>query len=269
MLHKTLCSRIVNTLTLSLSSFEKLYQDLATLVDGQQEQIDKLGEHAEETKANTKAGLEQFQYRMWKMCGEQQEQDTKPGMVDPRMPTTPPTSCSTSSVRHYCKACHGAVGGILPSVDSSLDNPNYCSFMVKDPNHVDTMYESSKNDHNRHCYSDLHDMESEGQKHPCHNMSSTNNDDGTMFEWMRRLPPTFENLRSDVKESAHGAYQVGHALVEDLVEQVMWAARSNQTARRLTCTPMADDFSFDDANDRSMEDDDDFYRNGYRDEMKV
>jgi hypothetical protein len=56
-------------------------QDLAALVDGQQEQIDKLEEHAEETKANTKAGLEQFQYTMWKMCGQQQQVEEEDGVV--------------------------------------------------------------------------------------------------------------------------------------------------------------------------------------------
>jgi hypothetical protein len=44
-------------------------QDLAALVDGQQEQIDKVAEGTEESKAHTKAGLEHIQQGILGMCG--------------------------------------------------------------------------------------------------------------------------------------------------------------------------------------------------------
>lgn len=45
-----------------------IYQDLAALVDGQQEQIDKIAEGTEESKANTKDGLHSVQNGFFAMC---------------------------------------------------------------------------------------------------------------------------------------------------------------------------------------------------------
>lgn len=44
-------------------------QDLANLVDGQQEQIDKLAENTDEARANTRSGLEQIQQSVLGLCG--------------------------------------------------------------------------------------------------------------------------------------------------------------------------------------------------------
>ena len=46
-----------------------LLQDLAALVDGQQEQIDRIAETMDYSKGNTRAGLEEIQKSTWGLCG--------------------------------------------------------------------------------------------------------------------------------------------------------------------------------------------------------
>ena len=67
---------IYETLALKLL-FSFLSQDLAGLVEGQQEQIDKIAEETEYARTQTRAGLEKLQESILEMCGlEPPEQDT-------------------------------------------------------------------------------------------------------------------------------------------------------------------------------------------------
>jgi hypothetical protein len=216
------------------------------MVEGQQEQVDKLQEQNEEARANTKAGLEQIQYTMWRMCGQEQD-GVVPSAASP--PRTQGTSSSGPSLaaHPYWKACHGAVGGILP-VDSSLD---YCTAAPgRDPNRYDydgtSMHRPAGGPHDFSSGSHRHNtnVENTGSERRPKSRHATSSSD-VAFEW--RVPPSLEDLRSDVKESAKGVYRLGHAWVEDMAEQVHWAAeRANpQFARRLTCTVLPEDLSFD------------------------
>ena len=57
--------------------FLRIPQDLAGLVDGQQEQIDHLVDKVEESKANTRQGLEHIHESIQGMCGPHNAGDSK------------------------------------------------------------------------------------------------------------------------------------------------------------------------------------------------
>ncbi|KAL3938329.1 MAG: hypothetical protein SGBAC_006744 [Bacillariaceae sp.] len=63
----------VNNIHESMRTVNFIYQDLAGIVDGQQEQIDKLADRVEESKSNTKHGLEQIQEAVMGMCAPSEE----------------------------------------------------------------------------------------------------------------------------------------------------------------------------------------------------
>jgi hypothetical protein len=58
----------VDQIHTKMNQVNTIYQDLAALVDGQQEQIEKIGEGTEEAKANTKEGLNQVRHGFFGMC---------------------------------------------------------------------------------------------------------------------------------------------------------------------------------------------------------
>jgi len=66
----------VNNIHQSMRTVNAIYQDLADIVDGQQEQIDKLADRAEESKSNTKYGLEQIQEAVRGMCAPLETTDS-------------------------------------------------------------------------------------------------------------------------------------------------------------------------------------------------
>lgn len=67
----------VNNINKSMHQVDEIYKDLAGLVDGQQEQIDKIAEETEYARTQTRAGLEKLQESILEMCGlEPPEQDT-------------------------------------------------------------------------------------------------------------------------------------------------------------------------------------------------
>lgn len=222
------------------------------MVDGQQEQIEKLEEKTEEAKSNAKAGLEQIQHTMWIMCGQPNDDAAAAARQQP----TEREGGNGAAPNSGWKACNGAISEIFPA-DSSLEHPRYC-YSMENPN----CNRDGPDSCNSHPTTDLPPGARTGQDNISPRRSRTTTADPSSFEW-RRMAPQLESLKVDVQQSAHGVYRLGHALVEDLVEQVHTAARSSPHARRLTCTPMAEDFSFD---DQPVVDDhdDDFYG----DEMK-
>eukprot|EP00536_Pseudo-nitzschia_multiseries_P011912 jgi/Psemu1/30474/gm1.30474_g len=58
----------VKRISNSMKMVHEIYQDLAGLVNGQEEQIDQLEDLNNNTKAKTRAGLEEIQHGMWKLC---------------------------------------------------------------------------------------------------------------------------------------------------------------------------------------------------------
>lgn len=57
----------------SMKKVNAIYEDLAGIVDGQQEQIDKLADTVEESKANTRKGMEHFHQAVIGMCGKDED----------------------------------------------------------------------------------------------------------------------------------------------------------------------------------------------------
>jgi hypothetical protein len=78
----------VNEIHTKMNQVNTIYQDLAALVDGQQEQIDKIAEGTEESKANTKDGLHEIRHGFFGLCvplngqvaeGDEQQDQPKAG----------------------------------------------------------------------------------------------------------------------------------------------------------------------------------------------
>ncbi|CAJ1951572.1 unnamed protein product [Cylindrotheca closterium] len=65
----------VNNIHQSMRTVNEIYQDLADIVDGQQEKIDNLADRVEESKSNTKYGLEQIQDAVMGMCAPMETGD--------------------------------------------------------------------------------------------------------------------------------------------------------------------------------------------------
>lgn len=59
----------VDNIHQSMRTVNAIYKDLAEIVDRQQDQIDKLADRVEESKSNTRYGLEQIQDAVMGMCG--------------------------------------------------------------------------------------------------------------------------------------------------------------------------------------------------------
>ena len=60
----------INNIHYSMNKVNAIYEDLAGLVDDQQEQIDRLVENVEESKANTRQGMEHIHEAISGMCGQ-------------------------------------------------------------------------------------------------------------------------------------------------------------------------------------------------------
>jgi hypothetical protein len=59
----------INNIHNSMNKVNTIYKDLAGLVDGQQDQIDQLAETLEESKVNTRQGMEYIHESIAGMCG--------------------------------------------------------------------------------------------------------------------------------------------------------------------------------------------------------
>jgi hypothetical protein len=70
----------VQNISDGMKKVQEIYTDLAGLVDGQQDQIDQLEDINDEIKADTRAGLEEIQHGMWKLCVADQH---KKGEIGP------------------------------------------------------------------------------------------------------------------------------------------------------------------------------------------
>eukprot|EP00980_Cylindrotheca_fusiformis_P009192 scaffold2003_cov139-Cylindrotheca_fusiformis.AAC.8 len=65
----------LNDIHTSMRKVNAIYEDLAGIVDSQQEHIDQLVDKVEESKANTKKGMENFHDAMMGVCGPDDETD--------------------------------------------------------------------------------------------------------------------------------------------------------------------------------------------------
>ncbi|KAG7373035.1 hypothetical protein IV203_033759 [Nitzschia inconspicua] len=185
----------IERISKSMNQINDIYSDLAGLVDAQQEQIDKLEDINDDTKARTKAGLEQIQYTMWKMCASTEANANADG-----------NRGATSTVMWNMCAGQERNSRSFEETTSMPPNPH-------DP--------------------------------------FTNHYRGRRSAPVWKIPTDLESIKVHVKDSAQGAYTIGQALVEDLMDQVEDVARSNnmesprktlrhaqkQFAKHLSCAP--------------------------------
>eukprot|EP00536_Pseudo-nitzschia_multiseries_P002383 jgi/Psemu1/5410/gm1.5410_g len=231
----------VKRISNSMKMVHEIYQDLAGLVDGQQEQIDQLEDLNENTKAETRAGLEEIQHGMWKLCAADRSSgvalldlsDEEPGEGHGDSGGKRRESASQSKSKPLdpgelltCMMCHHP-----PQTDSSSHHVR--SF------DVNTIANASAN-------------------------AKSGAGGGKSSSSSRQRP---FRLPSGFSESAQDVYQRGHAMVGGIVEQVHEAvavavATNNPGSSnlrevlrdRITCTPRPGDYDgkkyyFDDVND--------------------
>ncbi|KAG7340383.1 hypothetical protein IV203_023926 [Nitzschia inconspicua] len=185
----------IERISKSMNHINDIYSDLAGLVDAQQEQIDKLEDINDDTKARTKAGLEHIQYTMWKMCASTEAN----ARADGNRGTTSPVMWNMCAGQELNSRSFEEISSMPPNPHDPFTN------------------------HYR--------------------------DRRSAPVW--KIPTDLESIKVHVKDSAQGAYTIGQALVEDLMDQVEDVARSNnmesprktlrhaqkQFAKHLSCAP--------------------------------
>jgi predicted nucleic acid-binding Zn-ribbon protein len=65
----------INDIHHSMKKVNAIYEDLAGIVDGQQEQIDQFVDKIEESKATTRQGMEHFHEAVMGMCGPENDEE--------------------------------------------------------------------------------------------------------------------------------------------------------------------------------------------------
>ena len=208
-----------------MKKVQDIYTDLAGLVDGQQEQIDKLEDINEEIKADTRAGLEEIQHGMWKLCMAEQYENNGIGAKDPSDRTTNRNRkkkvLDPSDILNCMMACNG--------------NPESRDKGDRGVLSLDDVL--------------LHERSTNNMTAPQHLKDSNANyyrDDVEAIESGWNLP----NLE-DVQESAQDAYQKGHAIVGDLVghvHEVVASGEYRDVGNRFSCTPQPDEISLGENN---------------------
>jgi len=192
-----------------MKKVQEIYTDLAGLVDGQQDQFDQLEDINDEIKADTRAGLEEIQHGMWKLCVADQH---KKGEMGPDNSFERATKgnrkkkvIDPSDFLNCMMACQGPAKSQSASGGLSLE---------------DDLYHERTTAHANY-YRD---------------------DKGSESVW--NLP----NLEH-VQESAQDAYERGHAMVGGLVVQVHEVVASGdgfqlrEVRNRISCTPQPEEFS--------------------------
>jgi len=197
-----------------MKKVQDIYTDLAGLVDDQQEQIDKLADLNEEVKADTRAGLEEIQHGIWKLCAAE----------GPEMST---------------EGDNGQLAAHRGKSKKTIPDPREMLGCVMDCPGLPTT--TTKPRSGRGILS-VHDLE-ESSVHARVKYYSDNNPPpaATSMDWRWNLP----NLE-EVQESAQSAYERGHAIVGDLVEHAKREGLPHRLGEeftnRLSCTtPRADD----------------------------
>lgn len=208
-----------------MKKVQNIYTDLAGLVDGQQEQIDKLEEINEEVKADTRAGLEEIQHGIWKLCVADQHQingtgkgphDSPNGATDRQRKKK---VLDPSDIFNCMMACQGtseSTGdgrrGVL-SLDEELSQAEKKTTVAR--------AQQSK-DINVNYYND--------------NAPASAAEMG----W------TLNNLE-DVQELAQDAFQKGHAIVGGLVGQVQEVVATGELSdvvgNQFSCAPQPEEIS--------------------------
>ncbi|VEU40488.1 unnamed protein product [Pseudo-nitzschia multistriata] len=229
----------VQKISTSMRKVNEIYQDLAGLVDGQQEQIDKLEDLNEEVKADTRAGLEEIQHGMWKLCA-----------ADHTSVFNSSSSNNKDNGRHHSLIDLSDDAPLEEGPPPPLDPSDLLTCMMCH-HHGGTTTASSPSQHGKSRSFD-----------PGASSSS-------VWKASLQLPSNFES----VQESAQDAYQRGHAMVGGIVEQVHEVvANSNlpsspvalqlrEVRNRMYCTPQPQDYNNDyycddDDNDDGIEDGD-------------
>jgi t-SNARE complex subunit (syntaxin)/uncharacterized Zn-binding protein involved in type VI secretion len=206
-----------------MKKVQEIYTDLAGLVDGQQDQIDRLEDINEEIKTDTRAGLEEIQHGIWKLCAAEQHQNGENMADAPKNSFDAATNrnkkkkvIDPSEIFNCMMACHGdpgshGGGGVLSLAD--------------DLYHEKTMAQQAKERGADYYRDDV------------------------------QAPKPAWNLPNldDVQESAQDAYERGHAIVGGLVNQVQEVVSSGDPLRevgeRLQCNPQPEEFSVSENSD--------------------
>jgi t-SNARE complex subunit (syntaxin) len=194
-----------------MKKVQEIYTDLAGLVDGQQDQIDQLEDINDEVKTDTRAGLEEIQHGIWKLCVADQH---KKGGIGPENSFDRATNrnmkkkvIDPSDFLNCMMVCQGPDGLQSGSDGLSLKDDLYHERTTTDANY----YRDGK---------------------------------GSESAW--NLP----NLEQ-VQESAQDAYERGHAMVGGLVGQVHGVVASGdglplqlrEVGNRISCTPQPEEYS--------------------------
>jgi len=228
----------------SMKMVNEIYQDLAEMVDGQQEQVDRLEDLNEETKAQTRAGLEEIQHGMWKLCVADRSGNGS-GLFRGRGTTsTALLDLSGSAEEDGSEGQHRASSSASTSQrKSSSSYPKQATPLVDPGELLNCMMcqvlPPRNNNNNNNNTSDS------SSRH----VRSVDVGAGSQQEFPRARPSPLRRLPPGLQESARDVYQRGHAVVGGIVEQVHEAVTSNsgssalrEVRDRMTCTPRPGDY---------------------------
>jgi len=200
-----------------MKKVHEIYQDLAGLVDGQQEQIDQIEDANEDAKVNTRAGLEEIQHGMWKLCVADANNNNN---------TNNANNSNNRNKLHNKRSTAALID--LEDDDPTLDGHGNLN--------SDHRRRASSNPSLLHLDSNnlLTCMMCQGRGPSQHGNGNNNNNDSSSIVhnapasrgWKSplRMPPLPSKLR--VQESAQDVYQCGHAMVGGIVDQVHEATNS-------------------------------------------
>lgn len=192
-----------------MKKVQDIYSDLAGLVDDQQEQIDKLEDLNEEAKAHTRAGLEEIQHGIWKLCAAEQHQNDGMEVNGPNDASTnrnrKKKALDPSDILKCMMACQG-------NPVSESDNNGVLSL-------EDDLYNESKTSNAASPY------------------SSNGMNEKYYIDDVKPAEPEW-----NLQESAVGALQKGHAMVGDIVDAVT-TGDFGEFEKRFSCAPEPDEVS--------------------------
>lgn len=209
--------REVRKISEGMNKVQEIYTDLAELVDSQQEQIDKLEDINDEVKVNTRAGLGEIQHGMWKLCVvDAHEKEIDDGNS------------------FECKADRGKSENKIPNPSGILS----CMMVCREPptgppSGQDSL---SLDEADLYCEREL--------KHKSSNARSNYYSDNVLAS------DSMWNLSKlgDLQESAQNAYERGHSMVGDIVEQVVTRHEGlpiqfSEIRNCVSCTPKMEEYS--------------------------
>ncbi|OEU23482.1 hypothetical protein FRACYDRAFT_233650 [Fragilariopsis cylindrus CCMP1102] len=254
----------VNNINQSMKKVNEIYGELAGLVDDQQEQIDELEDINEEVKIDTKAGLEQIQHGMWKLCVSSGNNvidvDHVDNMINHQEGSRKSFGGGSGSRKVNpdiltCMMCHGPPGQ-SNSQSFEYNNNNYDSgpdILDGRKNKKKPQQQQQQQQHpQKQTPPPPHDNHERWRDDDESVIDTTRNsyyDDDTISSTLQKdkksspspwknilplSPSKLENLQENVKESAQDAYQRGQTMVGDIVDQVQEAYGGAAAAQRRT-----------------------------------